>query len=72
MFRNLRSEAPAALKPSFHLSDLLHVRVVHEQPVEVSQNTQRNVLALFHLQHGLTNPFPELPKFLNAGRELRR
>jgi len=72
MLRNLRSEVPASLKPSLPLSDLLQVRVVQEQPVEVLQNTRRNILALFSLQYSLTNPLPELPKFLNAGRELRR
>jgi len=72
MLRNLRSEVPASLKPSLSLSDLLQVRVVQKQPVEVLQNTRRNMLALFSLQYSLTNPLPELPKFLNAGRELRR
>src|SRR5262245_16004130 len=27
---------------------------------------------MFHVQYSLTNPLPELPKFLNSGRELRR
>src|SRR5215831_4299709 len=72
MLRNLRSEVPASLKPSLPLRDLLQVRVVQKQLVEVLQNTRRNMLALFSLQYSLTNPLPELPKFPTAGRELRR
>ena len=72
MLRDFRGEAPAPLKPSLHLSDLFQVSVVHQQPVEVLQNTRRNMLAVFYLQYSLTNPLPELPKFLSAGRELRR
>ena len=50
----------------------LQVRVVHKQPVEVFQNTRRNMIAIFHLQYRLPNPLPELPKFLSTGREPRR